>query len=90
MDVENGQIMYGSSQYLNLYKSIDGGQSWYGIGNEIGESAAFNGPFEIASSNPDIMYAGAQSLWRSNDAGNVSSYKSETLLQKHRSQPDRP
>ena len=65
----NDQIMYGSSQYLNLYKSIDGGQSWYGIGNEISESAAFNGPFEISSSNPDIMYAGAQSLWRSNDAG---------------------
>ncbi|MFN0173464.1 MAG: T9SS type A sorting domain-containing protein [Saprospiraceae bacterium] len=65
----NDQIMYGSSQYLNLYKSIDGGQSWYGIGNEITESAAFNGPFEIAPSNPDIMYAGAQSLWRSDDAG---------------------
>ncbi len=65
----NDQIMYGSSQYLNMSKSTDGGQSWYGIGNEINQSAAFNGPFEIAASNPDIMYAGAQSLWRSDDAG---------------------
>ncbi|MDO8367351.1 MAG: T9SS type A sorting domain-containing protein [Saprospiraceae bacterium] len=66
---ENDQIMYGSSQYLNLYKSINGGQSWYGIGNEISGNAAFNGPFEIAPSDPDIMYAGAQALWRSDDGG---------------------
>jgi len=65
----NDQIMYGSSQYLNMAKSINGGQSWYGIGGEINGSKAFNGPFEIAPSNPDIMYAGAQSLWRSDDAG---------------------
>lgn len=66
---KNDQIMYGSSQYLNLLKSIDAGQNWYGIGGEINEAAAFNGPFEIAPSNPDIMYAGAQSLWRSEDGG---------------------
>jgi len=65
----NDQIMYGSSQYLNMLKSTDGGQSWYGIGSEINEPAAFNGPFELAPSNPDIMYAGAQSLWRSDDGG---------------------
>lgn len=66
---ENDQIMYGSSQYLNLYKSVDAGQSWYNIGWEIDGSAAFNGPFEIAPSNPDIMYAGSQNLWRSDDGG---------------------
>ena len=66
---QNDQIMYGSSQYLNMSKSVDGGQNWYGIGGEIDEQAAFNGPFEIAPSNPDIMYAGAQSLWRSDDGG---------------------
>ncbi|MFN0216664.1 MAG: T9SS type A sorting domain-containing protein [Saprospiraceae bacterium] len=65
----NDQIMYGSSQYLNLYKSINGGESWYGIGNEITGNAAFNGPFEIATSDPDIMYAGAEALWRSDDGG---------------------
>lgn len=63
------QIMYGSSQYLNVYKSVDGGASWYGIGGFDGESACFNGPFEIAPSDPNIMYAGAQSLHRSDDGG---------------------
>ncbi len=66
---QNDQIMYGSSQYLNLYKSTDGGQNWYGINNQISGSAAFNGPFEISPSNPDILYAGAQGLWRSDDGG---------------------
>ena len=65
----NDQIMYASSQYLNLYKCTDGGNGWYNIGSEINENAAFNGPFEMAPSNPDIMYAGAQSLWRSEDGG---------------------
>lgn len=68
---QNDQIMYGSSQYLNMYKSNDGGQSWFGIGNEITGNAAFNGPFEIAPSNPEIMYAGAQALWRSDDGGDT-------------------
>jgi len=62
-------IMYGSSQYLNMLKSVDAGNNFYNIGNEINEAAAFNGPFELAPANPDIMYAGAQSLWRSNNGG---------------------
>lgn len=76
---QNDQIMYGSSQYLNMYKSIDGGQNWYGIGNEISGSAAFNGPFEMAPSNPDIMYAGAEALWRSEDGGESWSDITGTL-----------
>lgn len=65
------QVMYGSSQYLNMYKSVDGGGGWYGINSDEinSEDACFNGPFEIAPSDPNIMYAGAQSLHRSDDAG---------------------
>ncbi len=65
------QIMFGSSQYLNVLKSTNGGQNWYGIGsNEMNsEQAAFDGPFEIAPSEPNVMYAGAQSLHRSDDEG---------------------
>ncbi|MBV6439575.1 MAG: hypothetical protein EPGJADBJ_01220 [Saprospiraceae bacterium] len=65
------QIMFGSSQYLNVLKTTDGGEDWYSIGSPemVSEDACFNGPFEIAPSDPDIMYAGAQSLHRSDDAG---------------------
>lgn len=65
----NDNIMYGSYQYLAINRSTDGGASWQGIGSQINEEAAFNGPFELAPSNPDIMYAGAKSLWRSTNAG---------------------
>jgi hypothetical protein len=71
--------MYGSSQYLNMYKSIDGGQNWYGISNGISGSAAFNGPFEMAPSKPEIMYAGAEALWRSDDGGESWSDITGTL-----------
>ncbi|TNE56263.1 MAG: hypothetical protein EP344_12865 [Bacteroidetes bacterium] len=73
------QIMYGSSQYLNLYKSVNGGQNFYNItwgGPLSSEEASFNGPFEIVPSNPDILYAGAQSLFRSNDGGETWDYAS--------------
>lgn len=69
IDPSNDAIMYGSSQYLNLFKSINGGQNWFSIGDEITGNSAFNGPFEIAPSNPNILYAGAQGLWYSDNSG---------------------
>ncbi len=75
------QIMYGSSQYLNLRKSINGGQSFYGISpGWNGEATAFNGPFELAPSDPNILYAGAQSLWRSDDGGETWNTATQNLF----------
>ena len=71
IDPTNDQVMYGSSQYLNLYKSTNGGASFLNINPGWGnEATAFNGPFELAPSDPELLYAGAQSLWRSTDGGN--------------------
>lgn len=69
------QIMYGSSQYLNVYKSPDGGQSFFNVTPQeaSAEEAAFNGPFELAPSNPNIMYFGAERLHRSDDGGDTST-----------------
>lgn len=68
---DNDQVLYGSVQYLSLYRSVDGGQNFDYIVNDINENACFNGPFELAPGHPDILYAGAQSLWRSDDAGDT-------------------
>lgn len=67
----NDLVMYGSSQYLNMLRSNDGGENFDGIGSSemSDESPCFNGPFEIVPSDPNSLYAGAQSLYRSNDAG---------------------
>lgn len=69
----NDAVMFGSSQYLNMYRSEDGGASFqYITPQEINEqNTAFNGPFEIAPSEPLTMYAGAQSLFRSTDMGDT-------------------
>lgn len=78
----NDLILFGSAQYLNLYKSIDGGTDFYDITTAAMQSevAAFNGPFEFAPSSPDIMYAGAQSLFRSDNAGDFWNYASNGFL----------
>lgn len=67
------QIIYGSSQYLNIRRSLNGGQNWQNITppDASSETRAFNGPFELAPSDPFIMYAGAESLFGSNDGGNT-------------------
>jgi photosystem II stability/assembly factor-like uncharacterized protein len=67
----NDQILYGSSQYLNMRRSQNGGQNWQNVTppDAGSESRAFNGPFELAPSNPLILYAGAESLFGSGDGG---------------------
>lgn len=67
---ENDSIMYGSSQLLGLNRSTNRGQNFFnstaGIPNE---PRAFNSPFEIAPSSPNIMYAGTVRLFKSINQG---------------------
>ncbi|MEI6408007.1 MAG: T9SS type A sorting domain-containing protein [Bacteroidota bacterium] len=67
----NEQLVFGSAQYLNISRSTDGGSSWTGINGSTmsSEKACFNGPFEIAPNHPEVMYAGAQRLYRSVNSG---------------------
>ncbi|HND89720.1 MAG TPA: hypothetical protein PK971_15410, partial [Saprospiraceae bacterium] len=71
----NDQVMFGSSQYLNMYRSDDGGESFLSISppEAFDEDAAFNGPFEISPADPKALYAGAGSLFFSDDQGNTWS-----------------
>ncbi|MCB9276145.1 MAG: hypothetical protein H6564_19040 [Lewinellaceae bacterium] len=64
-------ILYGSSQYLNIRRSPNGGDNFFGISISSAdtEQKNFNGPFELDPTNPEIVYAGAQRLHRSNDGG---------------------
>jgi photosystem II stability/assembly factor-like uncharacterized protein len=60
--------MYGSSQYLNINRSINKGVNWTSI-PPAGANAAFNGPFLLAPSNPKIIYAGGTVVFKSTNAG---------------------
>lgn len=66
----NDDIVFGSSQGLNLLRSLDGGLTFGGVTPDYGSDARpFNGPYELCPSVPARMYAGTQRLFRSDDLG---------------------
>jgi photosystem II stability/assembly factor-like uncharacterized protein len=70
---QNDSIIFGSYQNLNIRRSLDRGNTFLPtLPQEIYlETRAFNAPFEMAPSNPSILYAGAQRLFRTNNLGNT-------------------
>jgi len=77
-DRTNSSILYGSTQFLGIHRSIDGGVMTEFICDGITDidcggysgNASFIAPFVLDPNNQSRMLAGAGSLWRSN---NVSS-----------------
>ncbi len=74
-DRTNPDILYGSTQYLGIHRSLNGGQNTSFICQGITDitcggysgNAAFIAPFVLDPNNQSRMLAGAASLWRSND-----------------------
>ena len=64
-------FMYGSLQNLQVLRSVDRGITFRRliIGRSSNEIRNFNGPFTLAPSNPQQIYAGAQKLYISKDQG---------------------
>jgi photosystem II stability/assembly factor-like uncharacterized protein len=63
--------LYGSAQNLNMRRSDSGGDGFYnvtppGVSSELRN---FNGPFIMSPQNPEVMYAGAQRLHKTEDGG---------------------
>ncbi len=75
IDPTDDETVYGSSQYLGMRRSDNHGQSFNSIQPQgvSSETRNFNGPYELAPSNPDIIYAGAQRLYKSTNRGNTWS-----------------
>jgi photosystem II stability/assembly factor-like uncharacterized protein len=68
IDPINDQYIYGSSQFLNIFRSTDGGENFEDIAPGAIEPI-FNAPFEIAPSDPSILYSGGRLLYKSTDRG---------------------
>jgi len=62
--------MYGSGQYLYINRSTNKGVSWVYAAPPANNSA-FNGPFLLAPSNPKIIYAGGDVVYKSTNAGSL-------------------
>ena len=68
IDRLNPSIVYAATYYTQygIYKSIDGGASWYSINSE-----GYTWSFRVARSDPSILYAVGDELRVSYDRGNT-------------------
>jgi len=72
---DNEQIIYGSSQYGNLAKSVDGGNSFFNISGNIpadnAERGAWTTPFMLDKDDAETLYVGYSNLYKSEDGGDT-------------------
>ncbi len=70
INYDNDDIMFGSSQNLRIRKSIDKGESFYGVSPiQSDDVTVFIAPFVISEASSNIVYAGSQFLYKSVDNG---------------------
>ncbi len=69
VDYNNSNIMYSSSQFGNLYKSTNGGNSFNGITGSIGDQGAWVTPYTLDPVNPNTIYLGYSEIWKSTNGG---------------------
>ncbi|HEY4799407.1 MAG TPA: T9SS type A sorting domain-containing protein [Bacteroidia bacterium] len=77
IDPSNDNNQFGAYQFLNVYKSTDRGVNFNTqvitspASASGGNSTAFLAPYLICPSNPQVMYAGGDSVIKSTDGGNT-------------------
>lgn len=72
VNYHNPMVVYKEYIYLHIKKSVDGGTSYFssvlGLGDAGNDAAAlFIAPFVMDPVNPDVLYAGGTSIWRTVD-----------------------
>lgn len=65
---EDDSVLYASSQYLNLLRSEDSGESWHSISPSPGGATSFIAPFVVAPAT-GVLYAGRDVVHKSLDRG---------------------
>ncbi|MFC1477350.1 FlgD immunoglobulin-like domain containing protein [candidate division KSB1 bacterium] len=66
----NDKIMYASSQNLNFSRSTNGGEYWRSMtGSFTGDDACFIAPYFLCESQPWIMYAGEDIIYKTENSG---------------------
>ncbi len=80
INYSNKNTIFCCSQNLDLSRSIDGGNSWTSVLRD--KNACFASPFKMSQSNENVLYAGANNLYKSIDNG--ISFKSVITLPSQR------
>jgi photosystem II stability/assembly factor-like uncharacterized protein len=80
---EDEDIMYTASYYGKIYKSTNGGDSWF-VSNYPDENGAWVTPYQIDPNNSDQLFAGYLRVWKSTNGGGswtaISSFTNESAL----------
>lgn len=78
----NTDIVYGSSQNLNVRRSTNRGSSFSSLSFPVVDSPLFIAPYVLAPSNPNRMYFGSSTLFRSDNGGQTINVMSniESIL----------
>jgi hypothetical protein len=69
MDPNNPLVNYGSYQYSNIFKTVNGEDYQYMDIPSNGSASLFIAPFVLAPSNPDILYVGRSKIFKTEDGG---------------------
>ena len=70
----NSNVVYTSSQYANFYRSTNGGNSFSLKTTPEQDTSAFYAPLVMDPVDPDILFYGAISVWRTDDRFNPGSF----------------
>ena len=71
IDKTNSDIFYGTSQGGSLYKSTNGGQSYFGLATPDGKSGNWVTPFEQDPITQNVIYSGYDQVYKSTNGGST-------------------
>lgn len=69
IDKNNSNVFYGTSQFGSLYRSLNGGNSYFNINAPGGGNGNWVTPFEQDPILPNTIYAGYKSVYKSVNSG---------------------
>ena len=93
IDYSDDQIMYSAYPGGSFQKSTDGGFNFSDYTNGIDETGGWVTPLEIHPSNPNILYAAFENVWRAGSSGiweRISDFPFSGTLQTLKVSPSDP
>lgn len=79
VDKDNNSILYGTSQNGSLYKSLNGGNNYFGLSEPDGKSGNWVTPFEQDPNITNTIYAGYDQVYKSTNGGSGWTAISQTF-----------
>lgn len=79
VDKSSNSIMYGTTQYGYLYKTTNGGNSYFGLSTPEGKTGNWVTPFEQDPITQDVIYTGYDQVYKSINGGNSWSSISQSF-----------